>query len=137
MIAKCPCQNCGQNIEFDTAYIDEQITCPHCSKLTSLHIPAAAAKAIHAIAVAAITPVEVPKKEKKHLECSFTKFFAIVIFIAGGCMAFNGVANEVDSKTVFQQGNANMGFYAGFIMVALSFVMWGIARITEAVVNGE
>lgn len=37
MIAKCPCEKCGSNIEFDAQNLGEDIVCPHCKSGTRLH----------------------------------------------------------------------------------------------------
>jgi rRNA maturation protein Nop10 len=41
MIAKCPCQQCGTNIEFEIENDGEFIDCPACGKQTRLLLPVA------------------------------------------------------------------------------------------------
>ncbi len=36
MIAKCPCQHCGNPIEFEAEHTGAVVTCPHCGKETAL-----------------------------------------------------------------------------------------------------
>jgi hypothetical protein len=39
MIAKCPCDHCGENIEFDESNSGQAVTCPHCGVETMLCVP--------------------------------------------------------------------------------------------------
>ena len=39
MIAKCPCQQCGVNIEFDAEQANQFVACPSCGSQTRLLIP--------------------------------------------------------------------------------------------------
>ena len=39
MIAKCPCQQCGVNIEFEVENANQFVPCPSCGKQTRLLIP--------------------------------------------------------------------------------------------------
>lgn len=39
MIAKCPCQQCGVNIEFDAEQAKQFVACPSCGGQTRLLIP--------------------------------------------------------------------------------------------------
>ena len=39
MIAKCPCQSCGVNIEFDAEAVSTLVTCPACGERTRLSLP--------------------------------------------------------------------------------------------------
>ena len=41
MIEKCPCQQCGVNIEFDAEYDRQFVTCPSCGNQTRLLLPSA------------------------------------------------------------------------------------------------
>jgi DNA-directed RNA polymerase subunit RPC12/RpoP len=35
----CPCNNCSDNLEFDSAHVGETVVCPHCQLDTVLFIP--------------------------------------------------------------------------------------------------
>src|ERR1017187_1949755 len=39
MIAKCPCQHCGVNIEFEVENANQFVPCPSCGKQTRLLLP--------------------------------------------------------------------------------------------------
>jgi hypothetical protein len=39
MIAKCPCQHCGVNIEFEVENGNQFVPCPSCGKQTRLLLP--------------------------------------------------------------------------------------------------
>jgi hypothetical protein len=39
MIAKCPCQHCGNPVEFEAEQSGTIATCPHCGKETLLSMP--------------------------------------------------------------------------------------------------
>jgi len=39
MIAKCPCEHCGVNIEFEAENAGETVSCPSCEQQTNLIIP--------------------------------------------------------------------------------------------------
>jgi hypothetical protein len=41
MTAKCPCQSCGVNIEFDVEAVASLVACPACGKNTRLTLPPA------------------------------------------------------------------------------------------------
>jgi len=44
MITKCPCQQCGVNIEFDVEAANQFVPCPSCGKQTRLLMPGQAPK---------------------------------------------------------------------------------------------
>ena len=39
MITKCPCQQCGVNIEFEAEQANQFVACPSCGKQTRLLLP--------------------------------------------------------------------------------------------------
>jgi hypothetical protein len=150
MVAKCPCDHCGENIEFATEEFlsGSNIVCPHCGKETYLSVTPKSKSTT--------TPLPQPKRETAKLppplpptnakkssgfqliEVGGVLFTIITcgLFIIGCGLVLSGCGNEIDEENKLEGSAIRQTVFAiqyctGFILIALSLIIATLLRLTK------
>jgi hypothetical protein len=144
MIAKCPCEHCGVNIEFATEEFlsGSAVTCPHCGKETPLYV-SQQAKPVPKPAVPISTPQERQLSSAESLKLirqqtcyktlrSLIDMVQILFFVAAGLLAIGSIGVLFEGSEELQAAakitSLIIGLVLAFILTVLA-IAWKQAAL--------
>jgi hypothetical protein len=125
---KCPCQNCNENIEFESEHAGQTASCPHCGMDTILFVPQVGGM---------FKPkATIPKNEqiKRKPSSLSTNIFAVLVLLLGCACILFATIHDLHESTLENQSAIRGIIYmieyaAGWILIALSFVLNALAKL--------
>lgn len=142
MLITCPCNHCGNNIEFEATEFEETggdsknhfgqtVQCPHCKKLTILSL-----KKKLPWESEQKSPLD-QKSKSGHLtiqKAELLSFASIIMFCIGCGLVANGCSGEFnesqnpDGSAIRQILNA-VQYSSGFIVISISLVIRALLHL--------
>lgn len=127
-LVKCRCNNCSENIEFESADAGKRATCPHCGLDTLLYIQSQDPKP--------------PKKEKPPeapitlQNLKLTKPIipitgVVILTIIGLGLFLSGCVSDLDAKSAMQQTVGALQYCTGLIILALAFLLDALRTVNK------
>jgi len=153
MIAKCPCDHCGENIEFATEEFlsGSSITCPHCGnettlsvtpKLKSQNIPPSLSRPMPKKEIGTSPSLQPKKAEKSSgfqlIEVGGILFTIITcgLFIVGCGLVFVGCADSIqesqsENNSAIRETVNAIQYCSGFFLIGISLIIATLLRLTK------
>ena len=113
MLSKCPCQNCGVNIEFDAEAGGQFVACPACNGQTRLIVPGAANKFF-------AKPYSSPEGKNNWLQLACV----LIVGIAAVLLVWHAAHSETFAELLGRIFGAGVGAVA--LAIAAIIALWAL-----------